>query len=130
MSAPRPAPGDRSAPDTATVVVRWAWFTCGLVPVVLVWSGTSVAGAISATLGLTAVTWACRALLRQSERGAARAVDADHAPCATRHRGAGSAPRPAGYGGAGSAVRPARYGGAGTGARGGGRNRGANTPVD
>ncbi|MEV6024233.1 hypothetical protein [Streptomyces sp. NPDC052036] len=92
------------------MVVRWAWFTCVLVPVVLVWSGTSVAGAISATLGLTAVTWACRALLRQSELGAARPADEECAPCGFRHS--------------------ARYGTAGTGARGGGRNGDANTPVD
>ncbi|MGV9565298.1 hypothetical protein [Streptomyces sp. NPDC003480] len=114
MSAPRPAPRNRPAPDTAAVVVRWAWFTCAVVPVVLVWSGTSVAGAISATLGLTAVTWACRALLRQSERGAARVADEECAPCGIRH----------------SAPRPARCGGPGTGACGGGRNGGANTPVD
>ncbi|MFF4958420.1 hypothetical protein [Streptomyces sp. NPDC001222] len=120
MSAPRPASRNRPAPrnrptsETAAVLVRWAWFTCALVPVVLVWSGTSVAGAISATLGLTAVTWACRALLRQSELGAARPVDEECAPCGFRR----------------SAPHSARYGVAGTGARGGGRNGDANTPVD
>ncbi|MEU6368210.1 hypothetical protein ABZ876_21300 [Streptomyces sp. NPDC046931] len=106
MPALRPDRRNRPAPDTATVVIRWACFTCVLVPVVLVWSGTSVAGAISATLGLTAITWACRALLRQCERGAARPADVDRAPGL------------------------ARPGTAGAGARRGGRSGGANTPVD
>ncbi|MFF1808435.1 hypothetical protein ACFVXW_04525 [Streptomyces sp. NPDC058251] len=68
--------GTRSAPpavaDTASDVVRWAAFSCVLVPVVLVWYGTSLAGAAGTALGLATVTGACRVLLRQSERGAAR----------------------------------------------------------
>ncbi|MFB7465868.1 hypothetical protein ACFCZ1_20630 [Streptomyces sp. NPDC056224] len=48
--------------------MRWAAFSCLLVPVVLVVHGTSFGGATAATLGLLAVTAACRALLRQSER--------------------------------------------------------------
>ncbi|RVU24571.1 hypothetical protein EOT10_15120 [Streptomyces antnestii] len=53
-------------------VVRWAAFSCVLVPVVLVGYGTSLAGAAGAALGLAAVTGVCRVLLRRSERGAAR----------------------------------------------------------
>lgn len=70
-SSPAPAtppPG----PDTASEVVRWAAFSCVLVPVVLVGFGTSLAGAAGTALGLAAVTGACRVLLRQSERVAAR----------------------------------------------------------
>ncbi|WP_321170574.1 hypothetical protein [Streptomyces sp. Je 1-369] len=63
-----------SAPpqDSASDVVRWAAFSCVLVPVVLVGYGGSLAGATGAALGLVAVTGVCRVLLRQSERGAAR----------------------------------------------------------
>ncbi|MFF3915103.1 hypothetical protein ACFYZB_16695 [Streptomyces sp. NPDC001852] len=61
-----------SAPDTVSDVIRWAVFSCVLVPVVLVWYGTSLAGATGAALGLAAVTAACRFLLRRSERCAAR----------------------------------------------------------
>ncbi|MEU6123204.1 hypothetical protein [Streptomyces sp. NPDC047123] len=53
-------------------MVRWAAFSCVLVPVVLVGYGGSLAGAAGAALGLVAVTGVCRVLLRQSERGAAR----------------------------------------------------------
>ncbi|MER5776652.1 hypothetical protein ABT144_20580 [Streptomyces sp. NPDC002039] len=61
--------------DPAGDVVRWAVFSCLLVPVVLVVYGTSFGGAAVATLGLAAVTAACRALLRHSveaERSATR----------------------------------------------------------
>ncbi|WP_326650051.1 hypothetical protein [Streptomyces sp. NBC_01750] len=61
-------------------MVRWAAFSCLLVPVVLVVYGTSVGGAAAAALGLAAVTAACRVLLRQSERTAARARAAESAP--------------------------------------------------
>ncbi|NUK45112.1 hypothetical protein HRW13_30520, partial [Streptomyces lunaelactis] len=93
-------PSSESAGD----VVRWAAFSCVLVPVVLVVYGTSVGGAAAAALGLAAVTAACRVLLRQSERNAARARAAESAPprgrrartAAGAHRGgrhgAGSAP--------------------------------------
>ncbi|MFJ4774902.1 hypothetical protein [Streptomyces sp. NPDC088762] len=54
--------------DPAGDVVRWAAFSCLLVPVVLVVYGTSFGGAAVATLGLLAVTAACRVLLRLSER--------------------------------------------------------------
>ncbi|MFJ9343991.1 hypothetical protein ACIRP0_32650 [Streptomyces sp. NPDC101733] len=54
--------------DPAGDVVRWAAFSCLLVPVVLVVYGTSYGGAAVATLGLAAVTAACRVLLRYSEK--------------------------------------------------------------
>ncbi|WP_372459938.1 hypothetical protein, partial [Streptomyces anatolicus] len=75
----RPAPGPRAREarrtppqDSVSDVVRWAVFSCVLVPVVLVGYGISLAGAGGAALGLAAVTGVCRVLLRQSERGAAR----------------------------------------------------------
>jgi hypothetical protein len=71
----RPAPGAARGPagrprDGVTDLVRWAAFSCLLVPVVLLWCGTSFAGAAGTALGLAAVTAACRLLLRRSERGA------------------------------------------------------------
>ncbi|MER5769973.1 hypothetical protein [Streptomyces sp. NPDC001985] len=69
-------------------MVRWAAFSCLLVPVVLVVYGASVGGAAAAALGLAAVTTVCRMLLRHAERGAAGA----HA----RDRGAGPEGRHAG----------------------------------
>ncbi|MFJ6049016.1 hypothetical protein [Streptomyces sp. NPDC092307] len=54
--------------DPTGDVVRWAAFSCLLVPVVLVVYGTSYGGAAVATLGLLAVTAACRVLLRHSEK--------------------------------------------------------------
>jgi hypothetical protein len=106
VSGPRTAPQKRPAPDTADDVVRWAAFCCVLVPVVLVWYGTSLAAAISTALGLAAVTTACRALLKQSERGAARLRAEELTP----HRG--------------------RHSRTGTGAHRGGRHSAGNTPVD
>ncbi|WP_323139593.1 hypothetical protein [Streptomyces sp. NBC_01443] len=61
-------PGRRPHDDPAGDVVRWAAFSCLLVPVVLVVYGTSFDGAAFATLGLAAVTAACRAMLRYSEK--------------------------------------------------------------
>lgn len=106
-----PRHGGAAAPaaapqESASDVVRWAAFSCVLVPVVLVGYGTSLAGAAGAALGLAAVTGVCRVLLRQSERGAARAR-------AERRRAA--------------AGRPSR---AAPGARRGGRHAGPSTPVD
>ncbi|MGW4561184.1 hypothetical protein ACWEN3_01885 [Streptomyces sp. NPDC004561] len=72
MSGPRPRSEQPSAPDTAGDVIRWAAFSCVLVPVVLVWYGTSLAGAAGTALGLAAVTAVCRLLLRHSERCAAQ----------------------------------------------------------
>ncbi|GAA3273596.1 hypothetical protein Slala03_13590 [Streptomyces lavendulae subsp. lavendulae] len=87
----------RAHDDPAGDVVRWAAFSCLLVPVVLVVYGTSYGGAAVATLGLAAVTAACRVLLRHSEkteRAAARVRSEDPLPLGHRGRhsrsGAGS----------------------------------------
>lgn len=66
-----PVPSDRS-PDPVSDVVRWGAFSCALVPVVLLVSGASLVGAAGTTAGLAVVTCTCRALLRKSERTAAR----------------------------------------------------------
>ncbi|MFJ8470085.1 hypothetical protein [Streptomyces swartbergensis] len=109
MPGPRPASeADRATQpprDTATDVVRWAAFSCLLVPVVLLGYGASLAGAVGTALGLAAVTGACQVLLRQSERGAARLAAEDRAP----HRG--------------------RHHRTGTGSHRGGRHTGGDTPV-
>ncbi|MEU5315825.1 hypothetical protein AB0G67_03690 [Streptomyces sp. NPDC021056] len=76
--------------DSATDVVRWAVFSCALVPVVLLWYGTSLAGAAGTALGLAAVTAVCRVLLRQSERGAARLLAEESAPHRGRHHRTGN----------------------------------------
>ncbi|MFF8730340.1 hypothetical protein ACF073_28255 [Streptomyces sp. NPDC015171] len=68
MPGARSSGEPRPAPDTASDVIRWAAFSCVLVPVVLVWYGTSLAGAAGSALGLAAVTAVCRVLLRRSER--------------------------------------------------------------
>ncbi|MCX4525982.1 MULTISPECIES: hypothetical protein [unclassified Streptomyces] len=96
-------PGRRPHDDPAGDVVRWAAFSCLLVPVVLVVYGTSFGGAAVATLGLAAVTAACRVLLRHSEkveRAGAAGVLAQGRPypgAASGHRGrhsrAGSGPQ-------------------------------------
>ncbi|QES58868.1 hypothetical protein DEJ51_11645 [Streptomyces venezuelae] len=74
--------------DPAGDVVRWAAFSCMLVPVVLVVYGTSFGGAAVATAGLLAVTAACRILLRHSEktRRAAARVSVEE-PLPPAHRG-------------------------------------------
>ncbi|MGY0024208.1 hypothetical protein [Streptomyces sp. cg35] len=87
-------------------MVRWAVFSCFLVPLVLVGYGISAAGAAGAALGLAAVTAACRVLLRQSERGAAQL----HSEQCCGHRG--------------------RHGRTGPGVRGRGRRTGRRTSVD
>ncbi|MFD7261635.1 hypothetical protein [Streptomyces sp. NPDC059874] len=82
-------PAGRHHDDPAGDVVRWAAFSCLLVPVVLVVYGTSFGGAAVATLGLLAVTAACRVLLRHSEktqRAAARVLSEEHLPPARRRR--------------------------------------------
>ncbi|MGW2344006.1 hypothetical protein [Streptomyces sp. NPDC001661] len=84
---------------------RWAAFSCVLVPLVLVWYGSSAAGAGGAALGLAAITAACRLLLRQSERGAAQL----HSEQCCAHR--------------------VQYDGSGSGTRDGERRAGWDTPV-
>ncbi|MFJ9180342.1 hypothetical protein [Streptomyces sp. NPDC102360] len=64
-------PSAPAHPD-APLPARWAAFSCVLVPLALVWYGSSAAGAVGAALGLAAITAACRVLLGQSERGAAQ----------------------------------------------------------
>ncbi|MFE5138138.1 hypothetical protein ACFRDV_10725 [Streptomyces fagopyri] len=86
-------PGPPPAPDAASEVARWAAFSCVLVPVVLVWFGTSLAGAAGTALGLAAVTAACLVLLRQSERGAARMRAEEPAPHRARHGRSGARER-------------------------------------
>ncbi|MFF4185842.1 hypothetical protein ACFYZ9_21865 [Streptomyces sp. NPDC001691] len=79
----------RPPADPAGDVVRWAAFSCVLVPVVLVVYGSSFAGAAGSALGLTAVTAVCRLLLRQSERAAAEERARRSLPAPGRHgRGA------------------------------------------
>ncbi|MDH6215919.1 hypothetical protein [Streptomyces pseudovenezuelae] len=105
MSGPHATPQTTPPQDSVTDVVRWAAFSCVLVPVVLLWYGGSLAGAAGTALGLAAVTAVCRLLLRQSERGAAQMRAAEQAPSrGHRHR-------------------------AGAGARRGGRHTGGSTPV-
>nr|WP_307544751.1 hypothetical protein [Streptomyces sp. V3I8] len=73
--------------DAVTDVVRWAAFSCVLVPVVLVGYGASLAGAAGTALGLVAVTGACRVLLRRSEHGAAELRARERTPHHGRHGG-------------------------------------------
>ncbi|MFF8829730.1 hypothetical protein [Streptomyces sp. NPDC015131] len=82
MPARPPAPAPSSASESASDVVRWAAFSCALVPVVLLVYGTSVGGAAGTAFGLAAVTAACRVLLRRSER-----VAEDARRQASPHRG-------------------------------------------
>ncbi|MGW0532158.1 hypothetical protein [Streptomyces sp. NPDC003032] len=93
----RPAPGPRArerrqapAQDSVSDVVRWAAFSCVLVPVVLVGYGISLAGAGGAALGLAAVTGVCRVLLRQSERCAARLLAEQNCGHRGRHSRTGA----------------------------------------
>ncbi|MCL8012832.1 hypothetical protein [Streptomyces sp. AS02] len=108
--------GPRTPSEDSATVVRWAVFSCVLVPVVLLWYGTSLAGATGTALGLAAVTAVCRVLLRESERGAARMKD-DAARLKDEERG-GKSPS-----------RRGRHHRTGTGAHRGGRHTGGNTPV-
>ncbi|NGO46820.1 hypothetical protein [Streptomyces ureilyticus] len=118
MPAPQPSSGKpaarESVGDSVSDVVRWAAFSCVLVPVVLVGYGTSLAGAAGTALGLAAVTAACRALLRRSERYAAAATPNKPANKPAGKRTAGRRRRIRG----------------GTGAHRGGRRAPESTPVD
>ncbi|GAA1004202.1 MULTISPECIES: hypothetical protein [Streptomyces] len=100
MSGPRTAPEHRPSPqrDTAAKtrgdgvgeVIRWAAFSCVVVPLVLLWCGAPPAGAAGTALGLAAVTGTCRALLHRSEREALRRRGARHAPHRGRHHRTGT----------------------------------------
>lgn len=137
--APAPPPA-----DTVTDVVRWAAFSCVLVPAVLLWYGDSLAGAAGTALGLAALTGVCVILLRRCERGAALLAaerrDPSHSGARRRtpqQRGrhgrtgpgaAGSVGAGGHASGAGPRVGP--WGGNGTGVHRGGRHSGGNKRVD
>ncbi|MER5526915.1 hypothetical protein ABT075_20325 [Streptomyces sp. NPDC002677] len=123
MSGPRPKPNPHSAQDSAGDVVRWAAFSCVLVPVVLLWYGTSLAGTAGTALGLAAVTAVCRYLLRRSERDTPSPHRAPHGTSHGTHRGA---PHRAPHRAPRGAVRGAARGAA----RGGGRHTRGTPPVD
>ncbi|MCH0540281.1 hypothetical protein I3F58_12005 [Streptomyces sp. MUM 203J] len=80
------APGP--AHDTVGEVVRWAAFSCALVPAVLLVYGTSAGAAATTALGLAAVTAACRTLLRRAERTPVPLTPPPPAPSAGPARGA------------------------------------------
>ncbi|GAA3876992.1 hypothetical protein GCM10023084_32330 [Streptomyces lacrimifluminis] len=100
--------------DSASDLVRWAAFSCVLVPVVLVLYGTSLGGAAGTALGLAAVTGVCRVLLRQSERGAARLSAEEGVPPRGRH----------------GRTHSGTASGTHSGTHRGGRHSGGTTPVD
>ncbi|MGW5848274.1 hypothetical protein ACWFQ8_10035 [Streptomyces sp. NPDC055254] len=114
--------------------MRWAAFSCLLVPVVLVVYGSSYGGAAVATLGLVVVTGACTAMLRHSERVARleraahleRAGDRPPSGRRRRHSRGGAAIG----GGPGAAMRGGPGGGPGGQARRGCGGREAPSPQD
>ncbi|MGK5640638.1 hypothetical protein ACSNOK_20320 [Streptomyces sp. URMC 126] len=134
---------DRESPDPVSDVVRWAAFSCALVPVVLLMCGRSFGGAAGSAAGLVAVTCACHALLRRSERAAGRGLRA-----IGRAAGGGRASRDERIAGAlegalgdlaeealgraGTPVSPhrGRHGRTGTGTHRGARHMGTSTYVD
>lgn len=118
-SAPRSG-GERASTD----LIRWAAFSCVLVPVVLLWYGTSLAGAAGTALGLAAVTAVCRLLLRRSERVAARLLAEEEAGSVP---GAGAGARAGGH--APQAHHRGRHQRTGTGSHRGGRHSGGNSPA-
>ncbi|MCF4138470.1 hypothetical protein L1856_19785 [Streptomyces sp. Tue 6430] len=109
MPSSRPATETRSGDHRTTELIRWAAFSCVLVPVVLLWYGSSLGGTAGTAVGLAAVTAVCRLLLRRSERCAAR-LPAGERPPRAPHRGGRRR--------------------TGTGSRRGGRHSGGSTPVD
>ncbi|MFJ8943213.1 hypothetical protein ACIRG4_08010 [Streptomyces sp. NPDC102395] len=129
MPAARRAPDARAGDDRTTDLIRWAAFSCVLVPVVLVWFGASLAGALGTALGLAAVTAVCRLLLRRSERCAARQRAQEHAARLSQgpresHESLRQQRAHAPYG----SRRGARHR-TGGGARRGGRHSGGSAPV-
>ncbi|MEU1080936.1 hypothetical protein ABZ368_11925 [Streptomyces sp. NPDC005908] len=74
-------------------MLRWAVFSCLLVPVVLLWCGSSLAGAAGVACGLAAVTAACRLLLRRSQRAASKTPSAPSRNRHGRRRAAGARAR-------------------------------------
>ncbi|MFJ2646445.1 hypothetical protein ACIO1C_06930 [Streptomyces sp. NPDC087420] len=70
LDPPRSGASARPPAEPADALLRWAVFSCLLVPVVLTVYGTSFGGTASAASGLAAVTAVCRLLLRRSERTA------------------------------------------------------------
>ncbi|MEN8650265.1 hypothetical protein ABCR94_06400 [Streptomyces sp. 21So2-11] len=98
-------------------MVRWAAFSCALVPMVLVAYGTSLGAAAAAALGLAAVTTVCRVLLRQSERAAAGAEQVGQIRQTDRAERAGPVEPQPGWRGRNAA-----------GAHWGGRHSGGSTP--
>ncbi|MDX3310805.1 hypothetical protein ACWGH3_23965 [Streptomyces sp. NPDC054884] len=108
MPSPRVRPENRPCDDRTADLIRWAAFTCVLVPVILLWYGTSLAGTTGTAVGLAAVTAVCRLLLRRSERYPARSLAEEQARQA-HHRGCRQR--------------------AGSGSHRGGRHSGGNSPV-
>ncbi|MFJ6697868.1 hypothetical protein ACIQM4_17610 [Streptomyces sp. NPDC091272] len=80
-------PGSCASVGSVGDVVRWAAFSCLLVPVVLVGYGAPVGGAAAAAAGLAAGTAVCRVLLHRSARTAPRAPDPAGDLQAGTHRG-------------------------------------------
>ncbi len=72
LPSPPRAQVQAPASDAVTEVIRWAAFSCAVVPAVLLMCGLPFGAALGAAAGLAAVTAASRALLRHSERTAAR----------------------------------------------------------
>lgn len=108
MPSSRPTAETRPGDDRTTELIRWAAFSCVIVPVVLLWYGTSLAGTAGTAVGLAAVTAVCRLLLRRSERCPARLPGGQHPPRAPHREGRRRT---------------------GTGSRRGGRHSGGSTPV-
>ncbi|MFE4607112.1 hypothetical protein ACWFRQ_10065 [Streptomyces niveus] len=83
-----PESASTASAESASDVVRWAAFSCVLMPVVLVVFGTSVGGAAVPAVGLLAVTAVCRLLLRRSEQSLRAQRTAGNTRPQGAHRGA------------------------------------------
>ncbi|MDN3293779.1 hypothetical protein QWM81_06935 [Streptomyces ficellus] len=101
MPAHSSTPAPSSTSESASDVIRWAAFSCALVPVVLLVYGTSFGGAAGTALGLAAVTAVCRVLLRRSERIAEKSRHRT-APHRGRHSRTGTGAHRGGRHGAGA----------------------------